>query len=504
MEQNQPWQYMPQPPQPQQPVERPFFPTGKKELFFGLGGILCGLALVNCLLFAGANLGFAAGMLLSMAFATAYLWCCGKRPKGYSLTLLSLSAVISAGFIRSDDGFVKFVMICFLLVSVNLALCLQAEKHQHMPQSVTSLLDAPRALFALGVGKMPESVRGLYRTMKQGGEGGKKAGAILLGLVIVVPVMLIVLPLLISADAAFEGLVELLPDFEFGELLVTVILGIPVACVLYTRGVALHHAPHEAKPQKTAKKLSSLTVNTVLVALCVVYVVYLVSQLAYFSGGLSGVLPEGYTMAEYARRGFFEMAWLCLINLTLMAVAVGIVDKREHLLTRLLCLFVGLVTVFFVVTASAKMGMYIQAYGLTRLRVLTEVIMVFMGMATVVVSLWLFMPKLPYMKVIVIIALVMGAMVIWADVDTVVAAYNVRAYQNGALATVDVEYLTQLSAGAVPYIVELAEAGDPVATAWLGENSSVYYWDGMFDDLRSWNIGDWLAGKQIRFWKFGS
>jgi hypothetical protein len=243
-------------------------------------------------------------------------------------------------------------------------------------------------------------------------------------------------------------------------------------------------------------------VNTALVGLCLVYGVYLFSQLAYFVGGFAGVLPEGFTMAEYARRGFFEMAALCAINLALIALAVGLVEKGEKtpLSTRLLCLFIGIVTVFFVITASAKMGMYIGSYGLTRLRVLTEVIMVFLGLATAVVCAWLFVPKMPYMKVIVIIALVMGAAVLWADVDTVVAAYNVGAYQAGTLKSVDVEYLTTLSSGAVPYIAELAEAGHPDAVFYM---KSVEISLPATYDLRNWNWASWMAQKLLQTWHPG-
>ena len=509
MEQNQhpqPWQYPPQnlpaPPPVQPPKEHPFFPTGKKELLFGIGAVVCGLALVNCLIFGGANLGFALAVILSICFVTAYLWCAGRKPNGYSLALMGLSVVIAAGFARSNDGFVKFVMTLFILLAVNIALCLQAGQNRRNTAGITALLDGPRAIFALGIGKLPESFCGLRRTMKNGGTGSKKVGAVLAGLLIAVPVLLIVLPLLISADAAFEGLIDMLPDFDFGELLVTVIIGLPLACVLYGRGVALRHAPKQPAAEAKGVKINVLTVNTALIGLCFVYVVYLLSQLAYFVGGFAGVLPEGFTMAEYARRGFFEMAALCAINLTLIALAVGLVEKAEKtpLSTRIFCLFVGVVTVFFVITASAKMGMYIGSYGLTRLRVLTEVIMVFLGLATVVVCVWLFLPKLPYMKVILILALVMGAVVLWADVDTVVAAYNVRAYQNGTLKSVDVEYLTTLSAGAAPYVAELAEAGDPIAKEYMEE---IWFSEPVKEDLRRWNWATWVAQEILTAWRKG-
>ena len=510
MEQNQnvqPWQYPPQypvmpPQQPQPPKEHPFFPTGKKELIFGIGAAVSGLAMVNCLIFGGANLGFALAVMLSICFSTAYLWCCDRKPDAYPFALMAIGVVIAAGFARSNDGFVEFVMVVFLFVAVNLALCLQAGQNRRNTAGLSALLDGPRAFFSLGMGKLPEGFCGLQRAMKNGGTGSKKAGAVLLGLAVMVPMLLIVLPLLISADAAFEGLVAMLPDFDVAELFVTLFFGGMLSCILYNRGVALRHAPKQPAAESKIRQIHVLTVNTALVGLCLVYGVYLFSQLAYFVGGFAGVLPEGFTMAEYARRGFFEMAALCAINLALIALAVGLVEKGEKtpLSTRLLCLFIGIVTVFFVITASAKMGMYIGSYGLTRLRVLTEVIMVFLGLATAVVCAWLFVPKMPYMKVIVIIALVMGAAVLWADVDTVVAAYNVGAYQAGTLKSVYVEYLTTLSSGAVPYIAELAEAGHPDAVFYM---ESVEISLPATYDLRNWNWASWMAQKLLQTWHPG-
>jgi hypothetical protein len=494
---------------PQQPVQSyyytpdppaPPFPTGKWELIFGVFAVIIGMILCNFTLFGGFNLGFAIAAVGCIACMVGYLCASGCRPDGYSAALLGLSVVISIGFARSDDGFVKFVMLCFLLLSVNLALCLMAGQNRRSPAGFTSLADPFRAALILGIGQMSPALRGLANLFREGGPAVKKSGAVLIGLAIALPVLCVMIPLLMAADAAFSGLLGLLPDFELGELIATLIFGAGTACVLYTQGTALRHKEKAEPAQTGAKKtLNHLTVNTVLGAVCAVYAVYLFSQLAYFVGGFSGILPKEFTMAQYARRGFFEMGWLCAIDLSIIALAVGLVTKKEGrapLMTRLLCLFIGLVTVFFVVTASAKMGMYIGAYGLTRLGVLTEVIMLFLGIATALVCLWLFVPKLPYMKAILLIALTMGAGTLWADVDTVVAAYNVRAYQSGALDSVDVHYLWTLGDGAVPYIAELTKAEDPAVAQRAVEILERYHKnDG---DFRAWNYAGWQAEKWIK------
>ena len=474
-------------PYPYPPRKPPVtFPTGKGELAFGVWTLFFSLVLCNSLIFAGPSLGFGLAALALLAGTAVYLHRRGHRFSRYSGGLLALCAVIAAGFLRSDDGGMKFLMILLLMAAPSLSFCAAAGQNRYSPAGVLSVLDAGRTAFGLGFGCLGEMGRGLREAFRTSGTLGKKTGAVALGLLIAVPVMAVMIPTLMFADAAFEGLMDLLPEFELEEAMITVMLGGFLGIVLYTRGVALHHNPRSAAPAKQPRGVNALTVNTVLIAVAAVYLVYLLSQLAYFSGGFSGILPEGYTLAMYARRGFFEMGWLCAMNLGLIALAVGLVRKEAKAprLTRLLCLFIGLITVFLVAAASAKMLLYIGSYGLTRLRVLTEVFMVWLGVTTVLVCVWLFREKLPYMKVSVLLALVLCAGLFWADVDTQVARYNVRAYQTGRLETVDVEYLGTLSAGAVPYIQALTE--DP-ATAQSAVHTLKDYYLYDFGGLRGWN-----------------
>ena len=472
------------------------FPTGRGELLFGLWTLIFSMAVWNGLFFAGGSLLFGAALAGLQLGTALYLRRRGHRFGWYETTLLALCGLMALGYAYSDDGGMKALILLLLMAVPALGFAVAAGQNHWRAAGVLSLLDSPRVTFGFGFGCMGEMGRGLREAFRSSGTVGKKTGAVGLGLLVAVPVMAVMIPLLMSADAAFEGLLDQLPEFEVEEALNTALFGAALGVILYTRGVALHHKAKSEMAPKPIKGVHPLTVNTILFAVAAVYLVYLASQLAYFVGGFSGILPEDFTMAEYARRGFFEMSELAAINLGLMALAVGLVQKetKTPLLTRLLCLFIGVITVFLVCTASAKMCMYIGSYGLTRARVMTEVFMIWLAVTTVLVCVWLFREELPYMKVSMVLGLALCTVLFWADVDAQIARYNVRAYQTGQLETVDMRHLRMLSSGAVPYIEELTGDSDPeIAEEAVKILEDFDLYPG--EDWRSWNWTEQQAAK---------
>ena len=478
------------PPSPPAP-----YPTARRELIFAAAMALICLSMVNFVLYGGFFLGFAITASASIVCSAWYLSASGHKGNWYTRSVLFLCLVIAASFGYSSDSFVKLVLLMFLGVGVNLALCQQAGQNRYAPGSIRSLLDAPRATLSLGLGKSGRALRGLMQYFRSGGESSRRTGAILAGLAIALPVLIIMVPLLMASDAAFEGLMDHLPDsLSAMEIAFTLVWGAGAFLVLYPRGAALHHEAPPAAAARRCKGLHLLTVNTVLLMVCGLYLVYLLSQIAYFSGGFLGILPDGYSTAQYARRGFFEMAWLCVINLGLITFGISLVSRESAapLSTRLACLFLGLVTLFLVSASCAKMILYIGSYGLTRLRVLTMAVIAFLALTTAVVSVWLFVPKLQYMKAVVLIALAIGAGVVWMDVDSQVARYNVDAYLSGRLETIDTDHLERLGTSAVPHIARLREAEDSQVAQTAAEILENWYLRDC-PDFRSWTYWNHTA-----------
>ena len=465
----------------------PGYPLGNQEFRFGIMTLILAVGLWNSILYGGLNLGFS---LFSLGLILCNVWYLrrkGCRFGRYGTALLLLAAAITAGFPRSSDIVVKAVMVLFMLFAVNLSYCLAARQNRRDTGSFSTVFDSPRSLFTFGFGGMGRTLRGLEDARKNAGTAGKQGSAALLGLVIAVPVLAVMLPLLMRSDAAFEGLMALLPERDWSEPIISLLAGLFAAWIFLSRALGLHHRERDTMVPVRPGRVSPITTGILLGAVSILYLAYLFSQLAYFWGGLSGILPEGYTLAEYARRGFFEMAWLSAINLTLVLSCAAITARERKLPGWILifCLFLIGVTLFLIGTASAKMLLYIHAYGLTRLRVLTQTVMVWMAISAIAVGIRLVKPRFGYMKGAILAALMLGCALLWLDVDTQVARYNVLAYQEGKLETLDMSHLSQLGYGSIPYLEKLTEDSDPEISQRAV--SILYYKDITQPDLRSWN-----------------
>jgi hypothetical protein len=245
---------------------------------------------------------------------------------------------------------------------------------------------------------------------------------------------------------------------------------------------AAYKVKEPANAENTGKPIDTTVLGSFLGVIVLIYVLYLLSQLAYFFSAFAGLLPEGFTVAEYARQGFFEMVAVCLINLLLILVTLMKARKNEEgkepVLIRIFALFLCVFSLVLIATAIAKMFLYIDSFGMTHLRLMTSVFMVFLCVIFVTVFLWVFLRKIPYMKVAVIASALLIALVGFANPNRVVAQYNVNAYLRGDLETVDMDTLRWLEQDSVvPYLWELRNDKDAV----IRENARQMLFDALCD-----------------------
>ena len=450
----------PHPLQPpvQPPRRNPYCASTMRDMVFALVLFVFSILCADFYFWGGAGPAAGIATVCLLLTGAVYLWRCRRAVTAYGCfcCTVCLACALSLAF---NDSF-KFPSILTMIFCAALAVLEFMQLRSYTDGSFRSIGDVCYVLFVLTFGKLADGGYALFH--KEGEDGSpkrRKTGSVFLGLVIAVPALLIIVPLLVLSDAAFESMVNLL-DFEhLGELIGAAILGLGMFFLLFGLLFSLPRCEREPAERSERRGVEPIIIITFLSAVALVYVLYLFSQLAYFFSAFRGLLPENYSVAEYARRGFFEMSLLCAINLLIIFLSHLLCRKRKEkapLAVRLLCLFLCVFSLILAATSLSKIVLYVDSFGMTRLRILTSIFTVLLIVIFLAVIFRLFCKKTPYMKITLIAASLLLLLTSYVNVDRVIAAYNVGAYQSGRLSSIDMGTLENLDSNAVvSYLWEL-------------------------------------------------
>ncbi|MBB6445325.1 DUF4153 domain-containing protein [Bacillus benzoevorans] len=283
---------------------------------------------------------------------------------------------------------------------------------------------------------------------------------VFIGIAISLPFLLVILKLLISADTQFERLLRGIPNqisvqpeyiFRAAIVLICTFLFFGYMQTLLQKINPLK-PDGEAVPSFT---LDGIIALTFLLLLDLVYLLFVAVQFKYF---FSGTLSDGYTFAEYARRGFFELLFVTLINLSVTTAAIqwtknihDFLQKAVNLALTVLVLSSGVL----LVSAFMRLAMYEEAYGFTFTRVLAHSFMIFLMviLAYTLVKIWL--TKLSLFHFYFIAALIYYTGINVVNIDRFVVKQNITLYEQTE--KIDIHYLNNLSASGVLGLIELYE-----------------------------------------------
>jgi len=350
----------------------------------------------------------------------------------------------------------------------------------------------------------------LFRlNVREGREGRSRVlPKVLLGILISVPVLAIIIWLLSSADIVFKDLFTNIPISKIVKhFLVVVSIFVYAACFLWSLLKAFDER-EKSTYERIKWKLffDPVILLTILVLINIVYAVFSVIQFAYLFGGSSFVLPSSYTYAEYARRGFFELVVVSIINFGILLFGIVFVKKENKKIFTAIRAFLTLLVVFtFVLLASAfyRMLVYEQAYGFTYLRVFVQTFMIMLFFLSIVNIIYIWYSKIPIIKSYFIISLAVYIIMNFANVDVIIAKNNInRYYETGQI---DMDYLKGLSYDAVPemqkLLVSVKDSSEPYEKQ-IAEDIIEDFEEKKIklEDQKSWqsfNISRYEAGKII-------
>nr|WP_207789069.1 DUF4173 domain-containing protein [Neobacillus terrae] len=281
---------------------------------------------------------------------------------------------------------------------------------------------------------------------------------VFIGIGLSIPLLFIVLNLLVSADKQFERIIGRLPElfniFDSENLFRIII------CIFYTlvffgllqvlqkKKLQITESPHGNSPVN----LDSIIAMTVLVLVNAVYLWFVAVLFRYFFGGS---LEGSFTYAEYARRGFFELLTVTIINLTLTVVVLSCVKQTLGTGKFMKSLLSILVLSSGVILSSAflRMLMYEEAYGFTFTRVLVHSFMIFLFIIFLYTLVRIWMVNLSLFHFYFISALVYYTSINIINMDDIVVKENLQRYEE--IDKIDVNYLSSLSETGTQALIDL-------------------------------------------------
>ncbi len=252
--------------------------------------------------------------------------------------------------------------------------------------------------------------------------------AILRGLAIAAPILLVFGALFMAADAVFQGIVEqtlrINPDVLFTHIFLTGLFSWLVAG--YLRGSLIESFAPEAKseikiqtlsitenkenekesnpPEKTkswdwrnfdnsvlpkAFTLGAIETSIVLGLINLLFLGFVIVQISYLFGGMDLVqnTPD-FKLAEYARRGFGELVAVAALVLPILLVSHWLLRKDSPINEKIYRVLAGIqIALLFVIMISATQRLLLLTgnlgYGLTTIRLYPMVFMIWLALVFV-------------------------------------------------------------------------------------------------------------------------
>jgi Domain of unknown function (DUF4153) len=308
-------------------------------------------------------------------------------------------------------------------------------------------------------------------------------------LLLTVPLVLVFTILLSRADPVFAAIFRL-PDIDAERVFSHVLLigAFAWASAGFIRGALLGAGHRVAPAERIPIRLGLVEITASLGAVAVLFTIFVALQIRWLFGGADVVLATtGLTVAEYARRGFFELVAVAVLVLPLILGTRAAVDG-ERVVRRHRQLSLALIALLAAIMASAllRMRLYVGAFGLTTDRLYATALMVWLAVVFGAMALTELRGRTRAFAAMTVIA---GFLTLFGlnaiNPDVLVARVNLG--RAGDAQALDYVYLARLSGDATPTVVQALNAAAPSPEACKAVRSLRLRWVRMQN--ASWNLG---------------
>lgn len=403
---------------------------------------------------------------LVLSFTGFFMWQFGRPVNKALYWIAPLTLFFSFMVFVRANPFLVFVNIClvmYLLLHV-LRLARNPEKdlsHLTMPSYITMALQTPLAI-------MQRALQFFVGALSNRRAPKSSVLPIVRGVLISLPIIVVFLLLLSSADAVFRQVVGGLFDFHIAPETITHLLLIGFVASLFIGAYALIFMTSKEPEVKTfpdgvGLKLGATESSVILGSVGVLFLFFVMIQLTYLFGGADQVASTGYTYAEYARKGFFELIAVAVISLALILslkrTVVFRVAPQKAIFKWLSGILIAEVLVIML-SAHMRLNLYEESYGFTTLRLLSHMFIFWLAIAFGLLALHIITNSREQKFALQLFVSVLGffALINLINPDSFIARQNINRFNETG--KIDMYYLGNLSEDATPAIARLLNSKD--------------------------------------------
>ena len=355
-----------------------------------------------------------------------------------------------------------FRAINIILIPIALVIGLYMISFSETKLNSIELLNNIIPNITIGIFSKPhiEMIRKVLKVKKFLNFKNSKYEGIVKGLMISIPLLIILTILLSSADEIFASIFGNIIENMINTIFVLSPKGLIAKLVTFTIVfIYIYYLFSSFKftvkttYMKNIKKLDKNMINTILVLINILYLVFTYIQIKYLyiSSNNYNLTPEEYS--NYARSGFFQLIAVVILNIIIIIYFKNKIDN-----SKLTCSLNTLMTVISInmgLSSLYKMNRYIKEFGMTQLRFMTSIFMVFILIMLVIIaiSLW---KNINLFKYCIILGSIIYLGINFCNMDKIIAQYNLDAKGKG----VDIQYLSTLSLDSYEVVLKAYKEGN--------------------------------------------
>lgn len=332
--------------------------------------------------------------------------------------------------------------------------------------------------------------------------GGRRTRSLLAagaGLLAVIPVLVLFGNLFSQADPLFERTMRWVLYLNLDAIAPHVVtIGVATWVTAGFLRWAFVRPPYARPAVSKTAGVGIAAIGTATGAVALLFLLFVALQARYLFGGDALVRgPTVLSYAEYARRGFFELAWVAGLSLPLLLLAEWLLDKTDSRGVRAFRALAAVVLALLcVIVASAlfRMRLYVSAYGLTEARLYVTAFMLWLTVVFIWFAATVLRGRRPrFAAGAVGASLASIVMLNLLNPDAVIARSNLA--RVGGSARFDAAYVGGLSADALP-VVFAALPSLPAGEQCALRRGLRERWKGNRAD-RDWNLARVRARDEI-------